>query len=259
MNKNNFRQALNLLAVIVTITINILANALPLNGQNTGEISDRFKVFFVPAGYVFAIWGIIYIGMLAYGIYQALPSQRDNPRLRSIDGLFLLSSLANSSWIFFWHYNIFALTLVAMLVLLICLIGIYQRLDIGRRQISRAEKWAVNLTFSIYLGWITVATIANITDVLYYFNWSQWGISAEAWFLTILAAAVLIALTVTLTRRDTAYLLVLVWAFAGIIVKQSATPMVANGAAAATLLVSLMAIATLVPLKIWNREELTVS
>ena len=87
----------------------------------------------MPAGYVFSIWGLIYLGLIAFAVYQALPSQRENPRLRSIGGLFALASVANITWIFLWHYEVFPATLVVMLVLLASLIGIYLRLGIGRR------------------------------------------------------------------------------------------------------------------------------
>ena len=167
MNNDRIRQIAVVIAVIAMITVNILANALPINGQATGEISDRFDVYFVPAGYVFSIWGLIYLGLLGYAIYQALPAQAQNPDLQSIGYLFVLSSIANIAWIFFWHYNLFTLSVVAMLALLILLILIYLRLDIGRAQVAPAMKWLVHLPFSIYLGWITVATIANITSWLY--------------------------------------------------------------------------------------------
>ena len=244
MNKNVIRQSLNVLAIILTLVVNGMANAIPLNGQQTGEISDRFKVYFVPAGYVFAIWGLIYLCLIVYGVFQALPAQRDNPRLRRIDAFFLLSCAANSTWIFLWHYNLFPLSLVVMLILLASLILIYLRLDIGRSAARRAERWAVHLTFSIYLGWITVATIANATDVLDYFKWGGWGISPEIWMIVMLMAALIIALAVLVTRRDTAYLLVLVWAFAGIVVKQAGVPLVTLASGIAAVLVVLMVIAS---------------
>jgi benzodiazapine receptor len=240
MKKETLRQSVNLLAVIATIVINGLANALPLNGQTTGEISDRFQVYFVPAGYVFSIWGLIYVGLIAFAIYQALPSQRDNPRLRRIGYLFALSCVANIAWLFLWHYEIFPLTLVAMVALLLLLIAIYLRLDIGRAQVSTAEKWLVHVPFSIYLGWITVATIANVTSLLDYLNWSGWGISPETWTVIMLVAAVGIASAVSLTRGDVAYMLVIVWAFAGIAVKHAGTPVVATAAWVTTALVALM-------------------
>ena len=226
MKNHLIRQWINVLAVFLTITVNVLANALPLNGLNTGEISDRFQVFFVPAGYVFSIWGLIYLGLVAYAVFQALPAQRDNPRLRSIDGFFVLSSMANVVWIFLWHYEYFVWTLVAMLTLLLSLIAIYLRLDIGRRKVSVQERWLVHLPFSVYLGWITVATIANITSVLDYLNWSGWGIIPVVWTVIMLAAALVIAGIVAWQRSDFAYLLVLVWAFIGIAVKQAGAPVV---------------------------------
>lgn len=240
MKKDTLRQWVNVLAVMATLVINGLANALPLNGLTTGEVSDRFQVYFVPAGYVFSIWGLIYVALVAFAIYQALPAQRDSPRLRRIGYLFALSCVANIAWLFFWHYEVFPLTLVAMLSLLLLLIAIYLRLDIGRAQVSTAEKWLVHVPFSIYLGWITVATVANVTSLLDYLNWSGWGISPEAWTVIMLVAGVAIASAVSLTRGDVAYMLVIVWAFAGIAVKHAGTPVVATAAWVATALAALM-------------------
>jgi len=243
LKKDALRQCVNVLAVMAVIVINGLANALPLNGQTTGEISDRFQVYFVPAGYVFSIWGLIYLALVAFAVYQALPAQRDNPRLRGIGYLFALSCLANIAWLFLWHYEIFPLTLVAMFALLLLLIAIYLRLGIGRAQVPAAEKWLVHVPFSIYLGWITVATIANVTSLLDYLNWSGWGLSPEAWTVIMLVAAVGIASAVSLTRGDVAYMLVIVWALAGIAVKHVGTPVVATAAWVTTALAALMLVA----------------
>jgi hypothetical protein len=201
-----------------------------------------FPVYFTPAGYVFSIWGLIYLGLIGYAVYQALPAQRANPRLRSIDALFLIASAANIAWIFLWHYLQFAATIVAMVVLLVALIGIYLRLGIGHSSISRAERWFVNVPFSIYLGWITVATIANATVLLSYVNWDGFGISAQAWLVIMLAVALVVAALVAFTRRDVAYLLVLAWAFAGIAIKHSATPAVTLSAWIATVIVLVLAV-----------------
>src|SRR5512136_2836448 len=143
--KNTLRQIAVIVTVIATITINVLANALPLNGLNTGQISDRFKVYFVPAGYVFSIWGLIYIGLIAYAVFQALPAQRENPRLRRTGYLAAASGLANIVWLFFWHYEQFPLTLVAMLTLLGLLIAVYLGLDRANTSVSRGETWAVRV------------------------------------------------------------------------------------------------------------------
>jgi len=230
MNKDTVRQILVLIAVIAVIAVNFLAVSLPLNDLDTGEISDRFEVYFVPAGYVFSIWSLIYLGLIAYGIFQILPAQKENPRLRSIGYLFVLSSLANITWLFLWHYEVFLFTPVAMLILLISLIAIFLRLDVGRAEVSTAEKWSVHIPFSIYLGWISVATIANITQWLYYLGWNGWGIPPEVWAVIMLAAGVVISTLMSLTRGDVAYSLVLVWAYIGIAVKQAGTPLVAYSA-----------------------------
>lgn len=219
--KDTLRQTVNLVTVVIALAVNILASTLPLNGQNTGEISDRFQVYFVPAGYVFSIWGIIYIGWIAFIIYQFRASQRENPRLRRLGYLFAISNLFNAAWLFAWHYNLFGLSLLIMLTLLGLLIASYLRLDVNRESTSRAERWSVDIPFSVYLGWITVATVANVTDFLYLIEWNGFGIPATTWAVIMLAVASLLGLAMAITRRDAAYLLVLVWSFIGIAVKQT--------------------------------------
>lgn len=225
--KDTLRQIAVLISIIGTIFVNTLANTLPINGLNTGEISDRFKVYFVPAGYVFSIWGIIYIGLILYGIYQAMPRQKENPRLRATGWWIALGGVANSVWIFLWHYEQFPLTIFAMLVLLATLIITYLRLRSGSETIPGSEKWLVRLPFSIYLGWITVATVANATSLLDYLKWDGFGISPETWMVFVLAAVLLIAVLMNFTRRDIAYTAVILWALAGISLKHAAVPAVA--------------------------------
>jgi hypothetical protein len=221
---------INILALAGTLVANGLANALPLNGQTTGEISDQFEVYFVPAGYVFLIWGLIYLGLTGFVIYQALPGQRDNPRLRRVGYVFALSCAANVVWLFLWHYEYFYLTLVAMVALLLLLIAVYLRLRIGRSEVPTIEKWLVRVPFSVYLGWISVATIANATSLLDYVNWGGWGIRPEIWAVIMLLAATALASTVALRRGDIAYALVVIWALAGIAVKQAGVPTVSTTA-----------------------------
>jgi hypothetical protein len=225
--KDMIRQFVVILSVVGAIIVNALANILPLNGLNTGEISDRFKVYFVPAGYVFSIWGLIYLGLIVYAIYQALPSQRQNPRLRASGWWVVLGGIANSAWIFLWHYEQFPLTIIAMLVLLISLIIVYLRLGIGISEAPLAERLTVRIPFSIYLGWITVATVANATSLLDYLKWDGFGISAIAWMGIMLAAFLVITALMNFTRRDVPYTLVILWALAGIAIKFATTSPVA--------------------------------
>ncbi len=238
MSKDKVRQFTNLLSMILALSVNILASALPLNGQNTGEISDRFQVYFVPAGYVFSIWGLIYLGWIAFIIFQFQPSQTENPRLRRLGYLFAISNIANAAWLFCWHYNQFGLSVLVMLALLGLLIASYLRLNVNRSSITRIEYWSVDVLFSVYLGWITVATVANITDWLYLVEWNGFGIPDQIWAVIMLAVASLLGVGMALTRRDIGYLSVLVWAFIGIAVKQTSAPMVVLSAwmAAAAML-----------------------
>ncbi len=230
MKNEKLLRWLNLYAVIAIIVFNALANAIPFNNKTTGEISDQFQVYFVPAGYVFSIWGLIYFALAVFAIYQLLPGELGNKRIERIGYLFIASSIANICWLFSWHYEMFSLSVVIMLVLLVSLVAIYLRLDIGRVQASSRERWFLEVPFSLYLGWITVATIANITTFLDYTGWEGWGIPPETWAMLLLIITAIVGVLVTLTRRDAVYMGVFVWALAGIAVKQAETAVVANTA-----------------------------
>ena len=236
MSRDTARQYVNLFAMLAALTVNILSNALPLNGLNTGEISDRFRVFFVPAGYVFSIWGVIYLGWIAFIIFQFRRAQKASRRMRLLGYWFALSCLFNAAWLFCWHYERFGLSVLVMLALLASLIVSYVRLNIGRAHVGAAERWSVDIPFGLYLGWVSVATVANISSYLYFIHWDGFGIAPQGWAVIMLAVASLLGLGMALTRRDTAFLFVLVWAFVGIAVKQSATALVANAAWTAAVL-----------------------
>ena len=237
--KDIFRQIFVILGTLAVIVVNALASALPLNELTTGEISDRFAVYFVPAGYVFSIWGLIYLALIAYSVYQALPGQRENPRLRRTGWLYVLSCAANIAWIFLWHYEYFAFTLIAMGALLLLLIAIYLQLGTGRTRVPVAETWLVRVPFSIYLGWITVATVANVTSVLEYVGWNGWGLDPVAWAVIMMVVAAVVAALVSLTRGDVPYVAVILWAFAGIAVKHNTVLSIVITAWVAGILVAL--------------------
>ena len=223
--KNKF-VLINILTFIITLVVNFLATSLPLNDLTTKEISDSFNIYFVPAGYVFSIWGLIYLGLIAFIVFQSLPKNRENEHVSRIGIWFAVSNLANALWLVSFHYQQFALAMGFMLVLLVSLIAIFLRLDIGRTRVSASENWLVNVPFSLYLGWITVATIANATQLLYSLKWDGFGISPEVWLVIMLAAAVVISALMSLTRRNIPYALVLVWAFTGIAAKFPNMPLV---------------------------------
>ena len=152
-------------------------------------------------------------------VYQALPAQKDNPRLERLGYVFALSCAFNFCWIFAWHYGVIWLSELLMFGLLASLIVCYNRLGIGKTEVPGAEKWAVRLAFSVYLGWITVATIVNTAVLLL-----EWGVEggwlAPFWAVTVIAVAALIGTLVLQRRGDVPYSLVLVWAFVGIAAKQ---------------------------------------
>lgn len=207
---------LNLVTLLVTLTVNALANILPINNLQTGAVSDSFAALFTPAGYVFAIWGVIYLTLTVFAVYQVLPSQKDNTRLNRIGIWFILANLFNGGWIFAWHYLQFPLSLLLMLGLLVSLLVIYLRLGIGITQNKPNERWLVDMPFSIYLGWISVATIANISVVLLDLNWDGFGLTETIWTIIVLIVGTALGLLMTLKRSEVFYTLVLIWAFIGI-------------------------------------------
>lgn len=213
-------QVANILAFVATVVVNGLANTQVLNGKTTAEVSDAYPTLITPAGYVFSIWGVIYTLLLVFMVFQALPQQRDKPFLRQIGLLFVLSSILNISWLFLWQYEQITLSVILMFALLVTLITVYLRLNIGRSKTSLREKLSVHLAFSVYLGWITVASIANVAVALTAVNWDGFGLSDVTWAVLVIVVALVITLAVVATRRDIAYSLVIVWALVGIIVKQ---------------------------------------
>lgn len=213
---------INTIAYVVMIAVNILANMLPIGGKTTGEISALYPNLFTPAPYTFGIWGVIYVLLALFVLYQfgLFGSKRDSHRaalLRDIGLLFALSSVANALWLVAWHYGQIATSVLLMLFLLITLIAINTRLR-GREK-NFKEWFFVRLPFSIYFGWITVATIANITTLLVALEWDGFGLSDQVWTVIVLALGTLIAATVTIKQQSIAYALAVIWAYVGILVQ----------------------------------------
>src|SRR4030042_324851 len=177
--KNTLLSILNLIGFLGTLIVNGLASTLPLNNKTTGELSDQYPNLFVPAGLTFSIWGIIYILLAIFVIYQLISAiRKDTQTISFIDKigvLFFITSIANIGWIFAWHYQVLPLSLILMLILLGTLIAIYLRLGIGQSNATKTEKYMVHLPFSVYLGWITIATIANTTALLVNIKWDRFG------------------------------------------------------------------------------------
>jgi translocator protein len=222
LNRPFFFQAINIVAFILTVVVNGLAGSTTvLGGVTSADVSDMYPTLVTPAGFTFSIWGVIYTLLLLFVVYQALPKNRDKPFLSQVGVLFGLSSVCNVCWLFLWHYDLITYSLVLMLALLASLILIYRRLDIGRAAVSLKEMALVNLPFSVYLGWISIATIANVSVALTAVGWDGWGIPDATWAVVIIAVAYVLTLAMLATRKDLAFSLVVVWALVGILSKQS--------------------------------------
>jgi len=213
-----------LLTYLAMITMNVLANALPLNGRRTGDVSDAYPSLFTPAGVTFSIWGVIYLLLGAHVLYQ-LGLFRDGPDtteqtvlLNRVGVLFAVSSLANTAWVFAWHYDYIPLSVVLIVMILVCLALIANTLR--RAHLTGRRRWFLGVPFSVYFGWTTVAVIANITVLLVSLKWDGFGLSDSTWAVIIVLVAMAIG-TVTMVRnRDVAYGLVLIWAYIGIVIRQ---------------------------------------
>ena len=224
-SRDRLRQAATVFVFLVTIAVNGAANALPINGQTTAEISDRFQVYVIPAGYVFGIWGLIYLLLGAFTIDQARPSRATDPTLRRLGWLPALTGVLNTSWVLLFQYEVFVLTVPVMIALLVTLIVI-SAIAFAERDRLGVGRWTIRLPFSVYLGWITVATIANIAQTLDALGFDAFGLPPEPVAGLVLLLGLAIGLTFVWRFADVAYGLVIVWAYIGIAVKEQGTPIV---------------------------------
>ncbi|PTQ84917.1 hypothetical protein C8U37_10645 [Trichococcus patagoniensis] len=207
---------------LIMIVVNALANILPINGIDTGAVSDSYPNLFAPAGLTFSIWGVIYLllagyTLYQYGIFQGDKSTVKTELLRKVGIVFSVSSVVNAAWIFSWHYGMIALSVLLMLVILLSLIYINE--TIKKEKLDQKEKLFIRLPFSVYYGWITVATIANITALLVDIGWNGFGIPESVWTVLIIIIGLAIGAVTMIRNHDIAYGLVIIWAYAGILIK----------------------------------------
>jgi hypothetical protein len=216
----------NLVAFVSVIVVNALSTTIPLGGMSPGQLSDLYPNLFVPAGLTFSIWGVIYILLAIYVVYSLIFSVRkadlDRTFMEKSAALFLITCLANIGWIFSWQYRVLLLSLVCMVVLLLMLIAAYVRLGVGNSKARAVEKYMVHLPFSVYFGWISIATIANGTALLVNYKWQRFGLSESFWAILMIAIGVVLGLVFLLSRKDIFYTLVIDWAVLGILLKRTA-------------------------------------
>ncbi|WP_332309474.1 TspO/MBR family protein [Planococcus lenghuensis] len=209
------------LSLAAVIALNITANVLPLNGQTTGEISDRLSVLFTPAGYVFSIWPVIYLLLAVWAAAYWKQFKGGFPPSYKVTTFFMLSAVLNISWLLSWHYEFFLLSVVIMTGYLFALLGLYFQYEPRNR---------LRIPISVNMGWVTVALIANIAYVLAFFNWGGWGISDGLWTVVMLTAATALALHIRYHYDDIWYPSVFIWAFIGIAVENALTELLVSTA-----------------------------
>jgi hypothetical protein len=233
-----FTGILAALAFVIMVTANALANILPLNGVNTGQLSDEIPNLFVPTGLTFAIWGLIYLLLTGYIVAILREAFRRNSAgqlWEARDGwLFTANALANAAWIFAWHWRMIPLSMLIMLVILASLYALeernFRRFNgkstmiglTGASGSTAVQRFFLTTPLNVYLGWICVATIANATALLVTAGWNGFGFDPQAWTVAVIIAGLLVAFALMFLRNAVAAPLVVVWAYLGIVLKRTA-------------------------------------
>jgi hypothetical protein len=226
--KANLYVALNVLSMGIVMTINTLSNSLPLNGKTPGQLSDQYPNLFVPSGGTFAIWGVIYTGLLSqiiwqiWGIFNAQVAEKSRPIVLRNSFYFALTCLFNVAWLFAWHWEKVGLSVAVMLLLLASLTVFNVRSQSGLAAFSTEEKWYFHAPMGLYWGWISIATIANVTAWLVSIGWSGWGFSMYYWTVFVMAVGTFLAAYVVYVRGQIFYGLAVMWALMGIAIKRQA-------------------------------------
>lgn len=245
----------NLAAFIATLVMNSLSNSLPLNGRTPAQLSELYPNLFVPAGLTFSIWGVIYTWLLVFIIWQvgalfsAKHLEKIAPIIDKLSWFFTITCVLNITWLFAWHWQLLWVSVVVMCSLLYALISLNIQMGTGFSKINATEKWLIHAPFGIYLGWISVATIANVTATLVGHQWNGWGISAENWGIIMVSAGFLIATAIVILRNNVFYGLAVIWALYGIMLKRGTEISEASQQIEHTALYALIALTAIV---IWR-------
>lgn len=212
---------LNLLGFGLVLTMNALANILPINGYNTGQVSAFYPNYFVPAGFTFGIWGIIYLLLMGYvicSLLSPLASFPDNARKLVVKTTpyFLITCVLNASWIIAWHYLYLGLSLAIMLAFLFTLIKLFLAIADAKSELKPFYRFWIYHPFIVYLGWISVATIANFTALFVGIGWLGEPLAPTTWSVLLIGIAWILGILIVGIKKEPAYGFVLAWAFFGI-------------------------------------------
>ncbi|MFO7827580.1 MAG: hypothetical protein R6V23_03065 [Bacteroidales bacterium] len=216
--KNVITKIFVVITYVAMVVVNFLASSLPINDRTTGEISNTYPNLFAPAGLTFSIWGLIYLLLAGYVVYQFTKrGEKKEVLITKVNIFFIATSVANISWVFAWHYDYIGLSVIIMAILLYSLIKIADSLR--DEQLTLHEKLFVYAPFSVYFGWITVAAIANVTVFLVSIGWNGFGITDFVWTSIILLVGAFIGVFRMVKDKNVVYGFVLVWAYLGILLK----------------------------------------
>lgn len=217
---DRLRQFLVVFAIISLVVMNYLSNARVFAETTNGDISRKYQTLITPAGYAFAIWGLIFLGLLAFAILQALPAERDNPRFRAAGPWVIVNALGNAVWSPIFNNERIGLALIVILVMFVSLLLVMDNLRIGRETVRKRETWLARVPFSLYFGWLTVATILNVAVFLKATSFDLTTLPENGWAVAVLVIAFLVGVFLFNRYRSAAYMLVFAWAYAAIAIEQ---------------------------------------
>lgn len=229
MKKIRRLSVLNLISFLVHLLFSILTQLKAFNDKDVGAVSDQFPSLFTPAGFTFTIWSLIYfalIGFCLYHIRMAYTHEEPHPanwQIKTTGSLFIINNLATAAWLVAWVHEQLFVSVLLILVQLVTLIAMHLRLGIHDASASLGEKLFTQLPLSIYLGWISIATIANVSTWLTANKWSGWGMSPINWAITMIAVTVLLTVAVINRKKNVFFGLVIIWGLYGILRKRMDT------------------------------------
>lgn len=235
-------QILNGIAFIAVVYINYLSNTGVMNGKTIGSLSDSIRSLFTPAGYAFSIWGLIYLFLLGFVIYQGrslFVKVKNDDFVEKIGFWFIISCIANSAWVFAWIYEYTGISCIFIFLLLVSILKIIINNKMQIEAVKTSKLLLVSLPFVIYGGWVTVASVANVSSYLVKINWNGFGVSPEIWTIIMIIIATFINLIILFKRKMYAFALVGAWALTaiGVANKENYNTIAISAFAAASILV----------------------
>ncbi len=243
-NSERVKQFLVIVATVGVIAFNYLAASGALGGIETGAVSDKYPTRVTPAGYAFAIWSLIYLGIAAFSIYQALPKNLE--RFRSLRTAYISSCAANCAWLYFWHQEAILISVAMIFLLLGSLVYINARL---RTTETNGEFWLAKFPFGVYFGWVTAAAIVNAAIALVYLNVQVSDLLAVRLGAGLILIATALGIIIRFKLNNVFYSLAIAWALTAIAVEQSGQTLIVASAAVSVNILLIVTLTFLINLR----------